>query len=81
MMPVPSLPPHNHLSIGKYHFNFLHHILIPVSSVKYSKSSADTILDIPYLEGLIKRRKVETPTHLETFDAVLSLFDELKQNF
>ena len=47
--------------------------------LKYSKSSANRILDIPYLERLIKRRKVETPTHLDSFDEVLILFDELKQ--
>ena len=69
---MPSL---NHLPIGRYHFAFLHHMLL----LKYSKSSANRILDIPYLERLIKRRKVETPTHLDTFDEVLMLFDELKQ--
>lgn len=76
MMTLPTL---SHLSIGKYHFNFLHHMLMPITSVKYSKSNADTILDIPYLERLVRRRRVETPTHLETFDEVLMLFDTLKQ--
>jgi hypothetical protein len=76
MQPPPSS---NWKSIGQYHFNFLHHMLMPVASLKYSKSSADKILDIPYLERLIKRKKVETPSHLPTFDDILILFDELKQ--
>ena len=73
------MPSFNHLSIGTYHFNFLHHMLMPITNIKYSKSSADKILDIPYLERLIRRKNVETPTHLPTFDDVLMLFDELKQ--
>ncbi len=63
----------NHLTIGIYHFNYLHFLLQPQY---YSKRSADTIINEDYLNRLVQR-KSETPSHLDTFGQMLAFLQRL----
>lgn len=63
------------LTIGKYHFLYLSHMLRPSS---YGKGRAGALADISYLERLIQRRE-ETPAHLQTLQDFLSFMDQARR--
>jgi hypothetical protein len=64
-----------HLTIAKYHAIYLQHVLLPK---KYNKGTASTLIDVNYLENL-QERLVQTPTHLVSFNAMISFFQTLKR--
>ena len=68
----------NHLSIGKYHSCYLHHMLkASYPNIPYTKSRADQIVDTAYLADLIYRLNT-TPAHLNSFQQLFSLTDTMK---
>ena len=62
------------LTLSKYHANYLLHLLLPK---KYNKSSAHVLIDVSYLKKL-QERLLQAPTHLITFNEMLSFFQILK---
>jgi len=62
------------LTIGKYHFLYLSHMLRPNA---YGKSRAGALADISYLRRLLQRRS-DTPTHLQTLQDFVSFMDYLR---
>jgi hypothetical protein len=62
------------LTVAKYHAAYLHHLLLPK---KYNKGTANQLIEVTYLEKL-QERLIQTPTHLLTFNNMLSFFKALK---
>lgn len=62
------------LTLSKFHSIYLHHLLLPK---KYNKGSAHVLINVSYLKKL-QERLLHTPTHLITFNEMLSFFQILK---
>lgn len=62
------------LTLSKFHAIYLHHLLLPK---KYNKGSAHVLINVSYLKKL-QERLLQTPTHLITFNEMLSFFQILK---
>jgi hypothetical protein len=72
---MPNLPSSS--TIGKYHAKYLIKMLEGVNPRwKYKKSTADTLIDIPYFQRLEKRIE-ETPTHLNSFADMVGFLKSL----
>jgi hypothetical protein len=71
-------PVYNSFTIAKYHFNYLHHLLIPNNSVRYNKGTADKLIDTNYLSAL-KQRLIDEPTHLSTFNEMLAFLEGINR--
>jgi hypothetical protein len=64
-------------SIGAYHKTYLKKMLKGANRRwKYVETTADTLIDIPYLQRL-EQRLTETPTHLQTFSDMVSFLKSL----
>lgn len=70
-------PPNIVHSIGKYHEMYLARMLKGANSRwKYNKSTAHSLIDIPYFQRL-EQRLTETPTHLNSFADMVSFLKNL----
>ncbi len=62
----------NHLSIGKYHFIYLHHMLkASYPNISYGKGRADRIADTVYFNGHLIQRLLATRTHLKSLEDMI----------
>jgi hypothetical protein len=74
---MPNHSPHAIRSIGRYHKTYLQKMLKGVNRKwKYEESTAHTLIDTPYFQRL-ERRLTETPTHLNSFAAMVDFLENL----
>ena len=77
----PEMMPNNRSaivhSIGAYHAAFLKKMLKGANRTwNYGKSTADTLIDTPYLERL-EKRLIDSPTHLQTFSDMVTFLKSI----